>query len=561
MVVLTAWLVGCNGTPPPIPGISGETSVDTVTPPSDVGQDLCPDPTGITYQREIRPLLMIHCFDCHSEIDGKVSAGVSYDWSTWDNVWTYRYTIQADVKNRIMPPWPMAPDCRKVQNSRALDQATIDVFQAWEANEFCKGDPADFVDPGWQPTDTNFSDADLTTAPATAWTLPDNIAQEDEFRCYKLDVTFDEDVFLSATATSPGSPLSHHALIYLSDPETEPLVDAKDAKYDGEGWGDCETGIGVNAKVVAGWVPSMGKSSFPSESAMLIPAGSRLVMQMHYSGVGATAEELQKNTDQTQFHMWLLPTGTTPKRLVKLTPISKHNFSIPLETTETVFSTQTVQKEIQVFAVVSHMHFIGTETRLTLQQQGGGEECISDIPQWDFDWQLIYLFEEDDQVTIKPGDTLKLECTFPYEAQWVQSQLGDDAPDPLPDKLIWGENSYNEMCISYFWYTVPYVSGVTFMQCAEACTNFDPDCVLDCIIHPEVDTKCVVGKLQACGGQVCTAESTAFFSCLSDCTLGSPLNCVRNTQVTPPCEETYQAFIGCLGPELAAGTCELSACD
>jgi hypothetical protein len=577
---------------------------DAVTP--DVPAPAC-DPEGTTYHRDVRPLVVSHCNDCHSPVQGQVYAGETYDWSYWSDpnpddklaqgVSTWAPAMVADVENRTMPPWPMADGCRTIQGSRALSQADIDVFKAWRENAYCQGDEADFVDPGWTPPDTDHSDAALTLASEEAWTLPETIAQTDIHRCFRLNTTFEKDTWVSAYATTPDSPMAHHSLVYLVSPADANQVQALDDAFDGPGWGDCESGVGVNSSVITGWVPGAGKVQYPADSALLIPKGSLIVMQMHYSGVGASEEDLKDNTDQTQVHFWTFAEGEVPSQRVVFKPWSHQGFQIPLGESQTVSSTKTGPPPgSKIIGVVPHMHNIGTSIRMELNRADGGNECLARVgftdehklcgvdgnescAMWDFNWQLMYLYDEADHISVQAGDEVSIHCHFPYTNDHVGQSLGASAPANQtctnngecasgtctdgkctnPDPLVWGDYSYEEMCIAYLFYSVPYNEGATFGSCASECGG-DANCFLDCILSYNTKDCKIVGQLQACGQGVCEAESQAFNQCLSDCDLENPLSCIRNSQTTPPCWDTYEDFITCTWNGIEMGACDTPSC-
>jgi hypothetical protein len=60
------------------------------------------------------------------------------------------------------------------------------------------------------------------------------------------------------------------------------------------------------------------------------------------------------------------------------------------------------------------------------------------IPRWDFHWQQLYFFQQPIQVSAQ--NTLKLTCTW----------------DNFTSRTVtWGEGTEDEMCLNYFYVTVP----------------------------------------------------------------------------------------------------------
>lgn len=79
---------------------------------------------------------------------------------------------------------------------------------------------------------------------------------------------------------------------------------------------------------------------------------------------------------------------------------------------------------------------LGTKARLAIQRKDDSEECMLDIPQWDFHWQGSYRFTE--TKTFSPGDKIYLEC------HW---------DNPTAKDITWGEGTGDAMCLSGFYYT------------------------------------------------------------------------------------------------------------
>ena len=52
------------------------------------------------------------------------------------------------------------------------------------------------------------------------------------------------------------------------------------------------------------------------------------------------------------------------------------------------------------------MHLIGKEQVVTERNNDGTEECVLNIPDWDFNWQQSYRFLEDDLVDLEPNESL-----------------------------------------------------------------------------------------------------------------------------------------------------------
>jgi hypothetical protein len=96
-----------------------------------------------------------------------------------------------------------------------------------------------------------------------------------------------------------------------------------------------------------------------------------------------------------------------------------------------------------------HMHYLGTAGSLAVARDGGGEDCMLRIDEWDFDWQGGYTLTEPLRVT--PADTLRISCTWDNSAE-NQPVVGGAVIEP--QDVQWGEGTTDEMCLG-----VLYVTG------------------------------------------------------------------------------------------------------
>jgi hypothetical protein len=89
---------------------------------------------------------------------------------------------------------------------------------------------------------------------------------------------------------------------------------------------------------------------------------------------------------------------------------------------------------LHVWGVMPHMHMLG---RSALVQ--AGSECLINIPKWDFHWQQLYFFANNSNIYVPAGTTVNYTCTW---------------DNPTSSTIYWGENTSDEMCISFFYTTL-----------------------------------------------------------------------------------------------------------
>ena len=100
------------------------------------------------------------------------------------------------------------------------------------------------------------------------------------------------------------------------------------------------------------------------------------------------------------------------------------------------------EREGKIWGASGHMHNRGKAIRLDLIRSDGTEDCLLDIPEWDFNWQGGYRFKE--PVQANAGDQLRITCTWDNSAE---NQPIIDGEPLAPRDLQWGDGSFDEMCL------------------------------------------------------------------------------------------------------------------
>ena len=112
----------------------------------------------------------------------------------------------------------------------------------------------------------------------------------------------------------------------------------------------------------------------------------------------------------------------------------------------------------KIYSASLHMHTLGKSGRIALKRDES-EDCMLDIPDWDFNWQDAYGFMV--PKVFKPGDKLFLECNWdnsPENQPFVETDTdGDGIPDSYeqvePRDVKWGEGTFDEMCLGILYIT------------------------------------------------------------------------------------------------------------
>lgn len=502
-------------------------------------------PGEVTYHGAVRALLEAECVSCHT------GGGIGpFPLTSWDEVEPYGWAIADAVDRGVMPPWIADLECRPVEYDRVLSAEQRATVVAWMEAGFPEGDPADYRPPDALPM-PRLGAPDLTLEPAEPY--QPNALLDDDYRCLLLDHTFDRETFVTAYDVHPGArELVHHVLVYLIAPEDVAATEARDRSEPGPGY-TCFGGVGGSGGPVAGWVPGAVPAVYPEGSAAVIPAGGRLVMQVHYNTGGHSHTKDALPFDSTALELWTLPNGEAPRSRVDMIGVAQADFVLPAgEPRVEVTRSFTAPWTAEVIGTAPHMHTLGVEIRGHIEHRTGEESCVVRIPDWDFHWQQFYLFDEAARIRVRPGDRFRMTCVYD-NSQANQPYV--DGRQIAPRDVRWGEGTLDEMCLIYLVVTTPYVVDDgslcgAYDRCFRACPEGDSDCFVGCVpVSGEDCADCVLGGLAPCVRTSCPLPGLTLFDCLDRCREDT-LSCLVGE-----CQTALDAVYDCVEPQVRSGAC------
>lgn len=524
------------------------------------------DAAPVTWSSEIRALVHARCAACHTD-----GGSAPFALDTYAAMAPYAEASLASMASGSMPPWPADPDCRRYEDEHLLADGELETFRAWVDAGAPAGDAID---------DTPYVAPASTFAPNAAASVPGYVPDAtvaDDWRCFVLsDLTSTETRYLHGTQVVPSNALVHHVLVYALPGSDAEMLLAADEAEPGPGY-TCFGGplpstdtegsptaldIVVDGfpNQIAGWVPGGAPTELPDDVSIRIDAGSVVVMQVHYNmGAGApvpdtTTLELEVDTVATPLLSVTRPVAVVDLEIEAGDPAATASRAIP-----------NYGDAIEMRTLMGHMHLLGTRQTLTVQRVGGGEDCLLDIPDWDFDRQQTYTLRE--PVVVEPHDVVELTCTYDNSAANQPEAHGEQGE---PRDVSWGESSHDEMCLTYYTKVEPWTepadpdalacAGVEACGCGDAPTL---DCLLSC---PEADVACFMCTLQGageCGASSCAVELAVARDCLSLCAASAVmLDGNLGACLADQCPEAYAEIQACADPMLASDACDpaLAAC-
>jgi hypothetical protein len=185
---------------------------------------------------------------------------------------------------------------------------------------------------------------------------------------------------------------------------------------------------------LAGYAPGAVPQVWQPGQARLVPAGSALVFQMHYTANGKPA------ADRTQ--IGLIFAKQPPKQRIVAMRASNAWLSIPPGAPDyRVDASLTVSRPMTLAAIRPHMHMRGKSFEVRAVLPSGESQMVLRVPRYDFHWQPYYYLSE--PLLLPAG--ARLECVAHYD----NSANNPLNPDPTAE-VHWGEQSWDEMMIGWF---------------------------------------------------------------------------------------------------------------
>jgi len=328
----------------------------------------------------------------------------------------------------------------------------------------------------------------------------------DEYRCTWIDPHFATNQmttaseFIADTSKAQTNKKElHHAIAYIATPSVVAQVKALDPTGK-KGWSCFSSPLGATSMGglsalpwLYGWSPGHGADTMEAGYGISVPAGSLIVLQIHYNSLAG------KKAVTSKLNVWSENTSTSsrvpltmrqyvaapalpcvaPYDDVKKYPLCNHaasladlakrfgsdargfsqslewicnhgnlpaNSSSPNATSATCTWPFGENTPVTVHKIWPHMHMLGKAFTVVLCHQDAtcapaNTQTLLVVPSYNFDNQFGYTLAN--PVTMTKGDYVKLTCSYSPELRKLNPQT-----KKLPPRYItWGDGSSDEMCL------------------------------------------------------------------------------------------------------------------
>ena len=422
-----------------------------------------------TFAKDVAPILFENCVTCHRA--GEVAP---MSLTTYAEVRPWARSIKTRVQTREMPPWHASvSESLPMRNDRSLSQAEITTIAAWVDAGAPEGNAGDLPPPptfhaGWQ--NPSGRAPDIVVPMPVEYEIPATGMLE--YVNFFSKLPLEEDVFIEAVEARPDNrAVVHHfaagtrnfaqapppgpvmlGIDALNIPSPSPTADRPQRRGGGGGGGS-----------IVVYVPGAGFEQYPEGFGRRVSGGPNAyaTYQMHYSMTG------KPETDRSSIGLWLRQ-GTVDTELRDSTgamgtivaqgeeilwepgrpaPLTYANIPNIPPFEEHFAATMIVPftEDATVYSFNPHAHVRGSSFDYRVVYPDGREQVMLVVPQYDFNWQLLYVLEEPLQVPA--GSTILVSARYDNSVR--------NKYNPAPQReVVWADQSWEEMFVPFIEFAV-----------------------------------------------------------------------------------------------------------
>jgi mono/diheme cytochrome c family protein len=367
-----------------------------------------------TFYADVLPILQENCQTCHRDAGANMGGQIApWPLITYEDARVRAPRMAKAVQEGRMPPWSAADWQRGTfKDERFLEDDEKAILIAWADGGAPAGDPAH------APPVPEF----LLAAEAgvlSEWQLgePDLILEFDEPYCLTDDI---RDIYVDIPLNLTQEQLPQDRWIksieYRNGPAVHHIVGG-----------------------VGGLVPGARPRVYDDGYGRLLEAGPRTIsFNMHYNKTPGPGTAVCSNI---KVGITFKEPGEVIRHVTGGSSLMIRNIMIPAgaeshaESREYVF-----EEDVELLRFMPHMHLRGKAALYEITYPDGRHETLLHVPNYAFNWQHSYEFEE--PVFIPEGSTLR------FTLWWDNSENNPANPDPSVD-VKWGRPTHAEMSQGY----------------------------------------------------------------------------------------------------------------
>lgn len=392
----------------------------------------------VTYNQDIAQIINDNCVECHRP--GEIGP---MPLQSYQEVVPYIRAIEHAIKIKKMPPWHASPTVGKFSNDRSLTEVEYQKLLTWIDSDYPEGTgnaPSKTFSNGWQ---IGTPDVEFTL------TKPVNIPERGEvdYQYQIVPTNFTEDKWISAAEIRPEQRgHAHHVIVSVlpADKIIPPIemgvncpqwaMSPQATKHNEDLIKQGREIAHLEGKYLVGWGVGVQFDQLPKGAAILVPAGSRLLFQLHYVSNGTAAVD-------TNTRIGLKFADYKVTQQVNTLKVQNHQFVIPPRVPNyEATACYTLTEPVTLLEIIPHMHLRGKDFSFKVVYPDGRMEALLYVPHYQFEWQTVYRLAKPLKLPI--GTKLDVVAHFDNST--------NNPHNPNPDQEVYfGEQSDDEMLIGF----------------------------------------------------------------------------------------------------------------
>ncbi len=394
-----------------------------------------------TYSKDVAPILQEKCAYCHNP------EGIGpMPLQNYEQVKPFAALIHDRTSKRIMPPWHIDTGIgiQNFKNDASLSDFQIDTIEAWVVGGAIEGNPNELPEPIDFPSGAEWQlGGELGAPDLIIKSSPYDVIANGQDQWWQPNVPFEglnQERFLRAAEFKPSYPLGkkvvHHGHAVLVPEDGGRTVAL--ARY----------GVGKSWEM------------FPEGTGMRVPANGSIAWNLHYFPVGAEGAD-----DVVEVGLWFYPEGQTPEketvgeamfRVDGLKGMARgQDIVIPPHGYQVLQGTHRLDAPAIVHSYRPHLHMRGKTMTMEAIYPDGKKEVISQVNNYDHNWQIAYIYEDDVKPILPTGTILQFTSVFDNTA--------NNPINPDPEQwVVFGRRGVDEM--SHAWVGITYIDEEQYVQ-------------------------------------------------------------------------------------------------
>jgi mono/diheme cytochrome c family protein len=393
-----------------------------------------------TFARDIAPILQQSCQQCHNpEGIGPMS------FMSYEEVRPWAAVIKDRVQKRIMPPWHIDPTVgiQEYKDDFSLSREQIETIARWVDAGAPLGDLADMPPAKTFPSGRDWHLQSVLGPPdLVIRTTPYSVTANGQDQWWNPVTRFEGltgERWLRAAEFKPDYPLGlrvvHHGHAVLTRPG-QPQTAL--ARY----------GIGKTWEM------------FPEGVGMRVQPEGEISWDIHYFPIG---EEVRD--DVVSVGLWFYPEGQEPAmetagevmfRVDGRNGMARgQDILIPPHGYQVLQGVYVLDSPAVLHSFRPHLHMRGKTMTMEAVYPDGRKEVLSQVNNYNHNWQLAYLYEDHVKPLLPRGTVLMFTTVFDNTA--------NNPLNPDPDQwVVFGRRGVDEM--SHAWVGVTYMNDEQFTR-------------------------------------------------------------------------------------------------